>query len=81
MFSAACAKSGRHGFRILKKLETDIGAATTLTPEQTVRLRGQRVRPHTSKMVQKGIRSNRVETPDLAKSLRTTSSSRRVVTT
>ena len=56
MFSAACAEVGAPRVSaILKKLETDIGAATTLTPEQTKRLqRAKKYVLNTSKRFQKG---------------------------
>jgi putative ATP-dependent endonuclease of OLD family len=56
MFSAACAEVGApRTSAILKKLETDIGDATTLTPEQTERLkRAKQYVLNTSKRFQKG---------------------------
>ena len=56
MFSAACAEVGAPRVSaILKKLETDIGAATTLTPELTERLqRAKKYVLNTSKRYQKG---------------------------
>jgi putative ATP-dependent endonuclease of the OLD family len=56
MFSAACAEVGAPRVSaMLKKLETDIGAATTLTPEQTERLqRAKKYVLNTSKRFQKG---------------------------
>lgn len=56
MFAAACAEVGAPRVSaILKKLETDIGAATTLTAEQTQRLqRAKKYVLNTSKRFQKG---------------------------
>jgi putative ATP-dependent endonuclease of OLD family len=56
MFSAACADVGAPRVSaILKKLEADIGVATTLTPEQTARLqRAKKYLLSTSKRFQKG---------------------------
>ncbi len=56
MLSAACAEVGAPRVSaILKKLEMEIGAATTLTPEQTERLqRAKKYVLNTSKRFQKG---------------------------
>ncbi len=56
MFSAACAELGAPRVsKILKKLETDIGAAIALTPEQRTRLeRARKYVLNTSKRFQKG---------------------------
>lgn len=56
MFSAACAEVGAPRVsKILKKLETDIGAATTLTAQQQTKLdRAKKYVLNTSKRFQKG---------------------------
>lgn len=56
MFSAACAEVGAPRISaFLKKLETDIGAATTLTTQQTEKLqRAKKYVLNTSKRFQKG---------------------------
>ena len=56
MFSAACAEVGAPRVsKILKKLESDIGAATALSPQQTERLqRAKKYVLNTSKRFQKG---------------------------
>ena len=56
MFSAACAEVGAPRVsEFLKKLETDIGASTTLTLQQTEKLqRAKKYVLNTSKRFQKG---------------------------
>lgn len=72
MFSAACAEVGAPRISaFLKKLESDIGASTTLTPQQTAKLqKAKKYVLNTSKRFQKGRFAQVVSKHvDLAKSL------------